>query len=144
MAKTYPTELADVHDGTEQKLASGTKREAHQLSDRNHFDCSTVASETTDTLSLGFIHEGDVVKSFDIISDTNMSAASIAIGTASDPDKYLAAATLPNAGVATRFVPHAADGFENTPTEREELIVTISGAEIPTGDLVIYTNYTRR
>lgn len=143
MAKSYPTELTNVYDGTEQGLGDGRVRETNVVSVRNHFDTSAIATTTSDTLSLGKIREGDCIKAFEFLASTNMSAASVAIGIAGDTDKYLAATALPNATHARHLVTAGAAGFDPADAG-EELIATISGATIPNGDLVIYTEMTRR
>lgn len=145
MAKSYPAELANVYDGTANKMGRGDVRETIRLSSRNTFNTATQPATTGDTLSLGKLKKGDVPRAFEISASVNMSAASIAIGTAAVPTKYLAAATLPNATHARRVVLPAAAGFTDGATvEGEELIVTISGATIPAGLLVIDTEFVRR
>lgn len=143
MAKSFPQEYEGVLEGTERNKADGRIINAGVRSSRATFDTSAVAATTSDTLSLGMIKRGDAIKAFDIVASTNMSAASIAIGTADDPDKFLAAAALPNAAAARRMVAAAAAGYAPQEAE-EEVIVTISGATIPSGDLTIYTEFTRR
>ncbi|MEC8180165.1 MAG: hypothetical protein VX072_10895 [Pseudomonadota bacterium] len=143
MAKAIPNELKNVIDGTMQDKASGILRSAGIRNDRNTFNTAAEATTTGDTLSLGTARAGQRTMAFEIEASSNMSAASIAIGTAADPDKYLAAAALPNATVARRKVLAASAGFDAI-TEEEELIVTISGATIPDGTLVIERQYTQR
>ena len=143
MAKAIPNELKNVMDGTLQDKASGILRCAGIRNDRNTFNTAAEATTTNDTLSLGKARAGQRTKAFEIEASNNMSAASIAIGTAADPDKYLAAAALPNAATARRKVLAAAAGFDAI-TEEEEIIVTISGAAIPDGTLVIEREYTQR
>ena len=72
-----------------------------------------------------------------------MAAASIAIGTADDPDKYLAAGALPNATSGRRIVLPTAAGYDAL-EEAEDIIATVSGAAIPAGSLIIDTEYSRR
>ncbi len=143
MAKAIPNELKNVVDGTLQDKASGILRDAGIRNDRNTFNTTTEATTSSDTLSLGYARAGQRTLAFEIEASTNMSAASIAIGTAGDPDKYLAAAALPNATTARRKVLAAAAGFDAIEAE-EEIIVTISAATIPNGTLVIERQYTKR
>ena len=120
MAKAIPDELSGVLDGDGQSMGSGIVRNAGIRSARSSWDTSEHGTTLTDT-----------------------SAASIAIGTADDPDMFTAAAALPNATRQYRRVAKAAAGF--APLEgRVELIATISGATIPNGDLIIDTEFTRR
>lgn len=142
MAQTVSQEVAGL-DLTIPTPASGINRNAAIRSYRNTFDTSSVASTTSDTLSLGVIPEGCRVRAFDIAASVNMSAASIAIGTAADPDKYLAAGALPNATSARRQVLPSAAGYDAL-TAEEELIVTISGATIPDGLLCIDVEAAKR
>lgn len=143
MAKKIPAELTNVVDGTLQDKASGILRDAGLRIDRNTFSTASGAT-TSDTFSLGTARAGQRTRAFDIDTNgTNMSAASIAIGTAGDPDKYLAAAALPNATSARRRVLAAAAGYDAI-EEAEEIIVTISGATIASGTLVIEREYTQR
>lgn len=143
MAKSYAIELQDVEEGTGRNKADGRIRNAGVRSSRSTFNATTTPTTTGDTLSLGTFKKGDCIKAFGIVASTNMAAASIAIGTAADPDKFLAAAALPNATNARRMVAAAAAGYDPLETD-DELIVTISGATIPNGDLTIYTEFTRR
>lgn len=143
MAKAIPNELKGVMDGSMQDKASGILRSAGIRNDRNTFNATVEATTTGDTLSLGKARAGQRTMAFEIEASTNMSAASIAIGTADDPDKYLAAAPLPNAATTRRKVLAAAAGFDAI-TAEEEIIVTISGATIPNGMLVIERQYTQR
>lgn len=143
MAKSYAIELQDVEEGTGRNKADGRIRNAGVRSSRSTFNANTTPTTTGDTLSLGTFKKGDAIKAFGIVASTNMAAASIAIGTAADPDKFLAAAALPNATNARRMVAAAAAGYDPLETD-DELIVTISGATIPNGDLTIYTEFTRR
>lgn len=143
MAKAIPNELKGVVDGDQLGKASGIIRNAGIRRDRNTFDTSAESTTTGDTLSLGTLAAGCSPKAFEITASTNMSAASIAIGVAGDTDKYLAAAALPNATSARRVVLPGAEGFTPS-TEDEELIVTISGATIPNGLLVIDHEYSKR
>ena len=144
MAKAIPNELKGVVDGDQLGKGSGIIRNAGVRRSRSTFDATAEATTTSDTLSLGMRKAGDAVRAFEITATTNMSAASVAIGTADDPDKYLAAAALPAAGASQRRVvlPSAA-GYDPL-TEAEELIVTISGATIPNGLLVIDTEHSMR
>jgi len=143
MAKAIPDELSGVLDGDGQSMGSGIVRNAGIRSARSSWDTSEHGTTITDTLSLGHFHAGDCIRGFDISASTDMSAASIAIGTADDPDMFTAAAALPNATRQYRRVAKAAAGF--APLEgRVELIATISGATIPNGDLIIDTEFTRR
>lgn len=145
MAKQIPTELAGVLSGNEQGKADGRLRHAGLRSDRNTFviDGTDVTATTSDTLSLGYARAGQCTRAFQINASANMSAASIAIGTAADPDKYLAAAALPNATSARRVVPASAEGYDPIDAE-EEIIVTISAATIANGTLTIDREYTQR
>lgn len=143
MAKAIPNELKGVVDGDQLGKASGIIRSAGIRRDRNTFNATSEATTTSDTLSLGTLRAGCSPKAFEITATTDMSAASIAIGTADDPDKYLAAASLPNATSARRVVLPSAEGFTPS-TEDEELIVTISAATIPNGLLVIDHEYSQR
>lgn len=142
MASTSPDELTGL-DNTIPSQASGISRNAKIRSFRSSWNIANTPSTTGDTLKLGRFKEGGRIRAFDIACSTNMSAASIAIGTAADPDKYLAAAALPNATGARRIVLPNAAGFEAL-TEAEDLIVTISGATIPNGLLVIDAEVAQR
>lgn len=144
MAKGYPNELLDVLEGTERNKADGRVRNAALRIDRNTLNTTSLGTTTSDTLSLGYAKAGQRTMAFDIDANgVNMSAASIAIGTAADPDKYLAAAALPNATSARRRVVASAAGYDPIDAD-EELIVTISGATIPNGTLTIDREFTQR
>lgn len=143
MAKAIPDELSGVLDGDGQSMGSGIVRNAGIRSARSSWSTAEHSTTTADTLSLGHFHAGDCIRGFDIIASTDMSTASIAIGTADDPDMFSAAAALPAATRQYRRVAKSAAGF--APLEdRAELIVTISGVAIPAGDLIIDTEFTRR
>jgi hypothetical protein len=143
MAEVVPTELAGVVNGDEQSKASGIVYNAGIRRRRTTFTSAGNIGTTSDTLRLGRAKAGDAVRGFALTATTNMSAASLAIGTADDPDQYLAAAALPNATTARRIVLPTAEGFAPL-TEDEEVIGTISGASIPAGSLLVYTEFSRR
>lgn len=144
MAKGLPTELSGVLDGLQQSLADGALHDAAIRTKRCTFNATTLSTTTNDTLSLGKYRAGDRIKAFEIDTNgVNMSAASIAIGTAAAPDMFLAAAALPNATSARRVVRPGAAGY--APLEEEiEMIITISGATIPNGLLKVETEFTHR
>ena len=144
MPKGFPTELSGVLDGQQQGLADGAMHDSAVRTKRCTFNTATTSSTTSDTLSLGKYRAGDRIKAFEIDTNgVNMSAASIAIGIAGTPAMFLAAAALPNATSARRVVRPGAAGY--APLEAEvELIVTISGATIPGGLLLIETEFTHR
>lgn len=143
MAKKIPAELSGVVDGDELGKGSGIVRTAGIRRNRSTFTNAGNIAAIADTLSLGKVHAGDAVRAFEITATTNMSAASIAIGTADDPDKFLAAAALPNATSGRRIVLPTAAGYDPQ-TEAEEVIATVSGAAIPAGSLLIDTEFSRR
>lgn len=142
--KVIPNELKGVVDGDQLGKASGITRNAGVRRSRCTIDTAAESTLVTDTISLGKFAAGDAIRAFEITATANMAAASIAIGTATDPDKFLAAAALPGAGASQRRVvlPTSA-GFAPL-VEQEELIVTISGATIPNGLLVIDTEHSKR
>lgn len=142
MAKAIPNELKGLQEAVPTP-ASGIDRNAAIRSFRSTFDTSAEGTTVSDTLSLGTFREGGRVRAFDIACSTNMSAASIAIGTASDPDKYVAAAALPNASSQRRVVLPDAAG-KDALAEGEELICTISGATIPAGLLTVDAEVAQR
>lgn len=143
MAKRIPAELSGVVDGDKSAKASGILRECGIRRDRNTFTSAGNIAAVSDTLSLGQKKAGNAVRAFEITATANMAAASIAIGTPDDPDKYLAAGALPNATTARRVVLPTAAGYDPL-TEDEEIIATVSGAAIPAGSLIIDTEYSRR
>lgn len=142
MAKTVAQEVAGLSANVP-LAASGMNRNAAIRSFRSTFDTSSAPSTVSDTLSLGTFREGGRIRAFDISASVDMSAASIAIGTAADPDKYLPAGALPNATSQRRVVLPNAAGIEAL-ADSEELIVTISGATIPSGLLMIDAEVAQR
>jgi len=143
MAEVVPTELTGVVNGDEQGKASGIIHNAGIRRRRNTFTSAGNIAASADTLRLGRAKAGDAIRAFEITATSNMSAASISIGTADDPDKYLAAASLPNATSGRRIVLPTAAGYAPL-TEDEEVIATVSVAAIPAGSLLIDTEFSRR
>lgn len=143
MAVKIPTELAGVVDGDKLGKASGIIFNAGIRRRRCTFTSAGNIAAVADTLTLGKAKSGDAIRAFEITATSNMAAASIAIGTATDPDKYLAAGTLPNATSGRRIVLPTAAGYDAL-EEAEDIIATVSGAAIPAGSLIIDTEYSRR
>lgn len=142
--KVTPNELKGVVDGDMAGKASGITRNAGIRRTRCTIDAATESTTTADTITLGKFAAGDAIRAFEITATTNMAAASISIGTATDPTRFAAAAALPGAGVSQRrVVLPDATGYDPL-TEAEELIVTISGAAIPDGKLIIDTEHSKR
>lgn len=144
MAEIIPTELSGVIDGDGLGKASGIVFNAGIRRRRCTATSAGNVAAIGDIIRLGRAKSGDALRAFEITATTNMAAASISIGTADDPDKYVAAAALPAAGATQRrIVLPTAAGFAPL-TEEEEIIATVSGAAIPAGSLLIDTEYSRR
>lgn len=143
MAKAIPDEYTNVLDGNGQAKADGRVINAGLRNSRLSMATASESVTTSDTISLGYLHAGDCLRAVEITASTNMAAASVAIGKAGSPAFFLPAAALPNATSQRRKVARASGGF--APLEKEtEVIVTISGATIPAGDLTFDLEFTRR
>jgi hypothetical protein len=140
MAEKISAQMAGVLDGAEQSLGNGNMT---LRSDPHSFTSTGTSHLTTDTLVLGRRRKGERPIGVILATSANLSAASLAIGITGTTGKYKAAAALPNATAA--FVPFISSALDNDPlAAAEELIGTISGADIPAGVLHVEIIYAAR
>lgn len=133
MAERTPKQLVGVTDGTEVPARLADGREVGADERTSFFSKVTgTAWAAGDTINLGQKPAGHKVSSIELSTDTSLGTATIDVGTAADPDKYVDGATLTAANVLTEIGVNAAALAED-PGGEEDLIGTVGVAAIAAG-----------
>ncbi|MBP8231962.1 MAG: hypothetical protein KAY22_06620 [Rhizorhabdus sp.] len=135
MAKGYSAELVGVIDGTKvpDLKADGRVYGARLRAYQATFDMasSTVKKVVADTNVIAQIPANEKVVAILMLASVTMGAsATIAVGTASTPAKYRAAATFTTANVPTPTMLSSA-GDDAPLSAEEEIIFTVGTADLP-------------
>lgn len=98
---------------------------------------------TTDTPVIARIPAGHVVLGVELTADTSSGSATIAIGNATTPAKYKAAAAFTTTDTPTMFM--KASAADDAPlTADEEVLITIAAAALPSSGILVTKVYTAK
>lgn len=140
MAKGYGNLLTGAFDGSviPAKKLDGRRVQAKVRSYREIFDLSTatVAKNVGDTNVVCERPAGTAHKGGKIVVSATLGATTIAVGTAANPGKYLAAQTITTPNVAVAFN-NAAALAEDPLSAVEEVIITVGAAALPGAGLIV-------
>lgn len=140
MAKGYGNLLLGVFDGSvlPAKKADGRRVNAKIRTSREIFDLSlaSVAKNIGDINTIAMRPAGSAFKGGSITVSATLGAATISIGTAANPTKYMAAQTFTNVDTPVGFGTAAAKAADPL-TDTEEVIMTIAAAALPGAGLVV-------
>lgn len=136
MAQTYSTELAGI-DSVPPVKPSAISAYGARLK-RFRATITMAAQPAADTIVLADLPAGYTFAYGVLTASATLGAATLAIGTATTPAKYRAAATFTTADTPTLFGTAAAGAAQAALTATERVIATIAAAALPgSGTLVI-------
>ena len=138
MAVRYPKQLVGVTDGTLIPAKPGDGRQIGAFSRTSIFSKVTGTEwGIGDTIPLGIKPAGHTVTSIELCTGTSLGDATIDVGIASDPDKYVDGALLTATNRVTEIGVIAAT-LDDDPGTQEELFATVGVAAIVAGTVLSF------
>ena len=133
MATRTPKQLVGVTDGTEIPAQLADGREVGADVRKSILSKVTgTAWASGDTVTLGQKPSGHKITSIKLVTDTSLGTATIDVGTAATPNKYVDGATLTATDELTELHVPAAE-MAADPGDEEDLIATVGVTSIAAG-----------
>jgi hypothetical protein len=143
MADYYATEFVGAADGTSNPPKKLDGRLVGAKKRRNRATKPAVTLNIGDRFYIGKVPQGGSPRAFSVNTDTSLGSATLSIGTAANPTKYVNARTVTVTDTPTGIGPRASVHVAAPLTADEHLWVTIGGASIAAGVIAaVETEYT--